>query len=179
MRNVGERIGGLPESLLRLSESRERDFRSASIGIIKEFDSTTQSVSVQLAIREPIKQQDGSIQYKAVDILLDCPIVLPCAGGFSLELPIAVGDECLVIFADSCIDSWYTNGGIQNPADDTRRHSLSDGIAIIGIRSIPRASQNYSTDSARLTNDDGTQYIEIKQDGINIVGNVKINGISI
>lgn len=62
--------------------------------------------------------------------------MMPRGGGFALTFPVAAGDECLVVFADACIDSWWQSGGVQNQAEK-RRHDLSDGIVIPGLWSQP------------------------------------------
>lgn len=144
-------------------------------GIIQSFDSTTQTCTIQPAIREEVTNLDYSTSWKDLPLLLDVPISIPKAGNFALTLPIKKGDECLVIFSDMCIDGWLSLGGLQNQIEK-RRHDLSDCFCILGTYSQPNIIHNYSTDSAQLRNLDGTQYIELKDNEINIVGNLKING---
>lgn len=88
------------------ARSRAIKTRVASPGIIQSFDSTTQTVSVQLAIREK-RYNDGEETWEDVPLLVDVPVVFPRAGGYLLTLPIAPGDECLVIFGDNCMDAWW------------------------------------------------------------------------
>ncbi|MGC8050122.1 Gp138 family membrane-puncturing spike protein, partial [Salmonella enterica] len=78
----------------------------------------------------------------------------------SMTFPVAQGDECLVVFASRCIDSWWQSGGIQEQAE-LRMHDLSDGFAILGFRSQPRALSNISTTSAQLRSDDGATFIDL------------------
>ena len=109
-------------------------------------------------------------------MLLDVPIVIPHAGGYSITFPINKGDECLVVFSDMCINSWWALGGIQNQ-EEKRRHDLSDGFAILGVYSQPNKIENYSLDSMQIRNKTGSSYIEFKDNEINIVSpSVKING---
>ncbi|WP_457849452.1 hypothetical protein, partial [Staphylococcus aureus] len=42
-----------------------------------------------------------------------------------------------------------------------RMHDLSDGFAILGFRSQPRALSNISTTSAQLRSDDGATFIDL------------------
>lgn len=144
--------------------------RVAIPGIIQSFNSTEQTVTVQIAIREKINL-DGNETWVDIPQLLDVPIVIPRAGGYCLTLPIQPGDECLVIFGDMCIDAWWQSGGVQNQID-CRRHDLSDGFAILGCWSQPKVVPNYSTGSAQLRNNDGTAYVEISGNTINIVGGI-------
>lgn len=144
-------------------------------GIIQSFDSLNQTCTIQPVIREKVTDLEYSSSWQDLPLLLDVPISIPKAGNFALTFPIKKGDECLVIFSDMCIDGWFSLGGIQNQIEK-RRHDLSDCFCILGTYSQPNIIQNYSTNSAQLRNLEGTQYIELKNDEINIIGNLKING---
>jgi hypothetical protein len=176
-RNINEIIGSNYEIYKTLSDTIKSLIRVAIPGIIQSFDVATQTCVIQPAIREKITNSDYSTSWKDLPLLLDVPIVIPRAGNFALTLPVQQGDECLVIFSDMCIDGWFSLGGLQNQLEK-RRHDLSDSFAILGTYSQPNKISNYSTDSAQLRNLSGTQYIELKNDEINIVGNLKINGES-
>ena len=153
------------------------NLRVAMPGIIQSFDATTQTATVQLALREKIRDLNGNIKQVEFPLLLDVPIVLPRAGAFILTMPVQKGDECLVIFADMCIDAWFIYSGVQNQLEK-RRHDLSDAFAVLGCWSQPNKINNYSMSSAQLRNESGTSYVEIKDDEINIVSpTVKVNGV--
>jgi phage baseplate assembly protein V len=77
----------------------------------------------------------------------------------TLTFPIKPGDECLVIFASRCIDSWWQQGGIQGQAE-YRMHDISDGFVFAGVRSQPRAF-DVDTDAAQLRSDDGQAFVEL------------------
>ena len=85
------------------------------------------------------------------------------------------GDDCLVIFGDNCMDAWWQSGGIQNQVE-RRYHDLSDGFALIGFKSQPQRINNYSASSVQIRNNEGSAYIELSGNTINIVGNVNIKG---
>ena len=164
------------EELYRtIMDTVSANLRVAMPGIIQSFNSTEQTVVVQLAVRERIKQPDLSFKWVQIPLLVDVPIVIPRAGGFSITLPVQEGDECLVVFADTIIDAWWANGGVQNQPEK-RRHDLSDGFAILGVWSQPRVIPNYSTSSAQLRTDDGSVYAEISTSGITLNGDVTITG---
>ena len=179
MITIRERIGGLDE-LLRTQEDKTKNvLRVAIPGIVQAFNSIEQTVTVQPALREKLRDNDGNISWVNLPLLLDVPLCFPRAGGMVLTMPVQAGDECLVIFADMCIDAWWSNGGVQNQIE-TRRHDLSDGFAIIGTWSQPRVISSYSTDSAQLRTEDGNTYINVKPGEINLVAtSVKINGIEV
>jgi len=178
MKTVAERIGSDYEFYQRMGEKWGTDLRVSIPGIVQSFDPIEQTVTVQPAIRERIVDGEGTVNMVNLPLLLDVPVVLLRAGGFVLTMPVVPGDECLVIFSDSCIDSWWSQGGVQVQAEK-RRHDLSDGFAIMGTWSQPRRIVNYSTNSSQLRSEEGTSLIDIKQDEIDIVSNVvKINGVN-
>ena len=174
-RSINEILDSELELYKALADSIKSSIRVAIPGIIQSFDAITQTCVIQPAIREKVTNSDYSTTWTNLPLLLDVPIVIPKAGNFVLTMPITKGDECLIFFSDMCIDGWFSLGNVQNQLEK-RRHDLSDCFAILGISSQPNVIQNYSTNSAQLRTLDGTQYIELKDDEINIVGNLKING---
>lgn len=102
--------------------------------------------------------------YVSLPVLADVPICFPSAGGFSLTFPVAVNDECLIVFASRCIDSWWQNGGIGKPIE-SRQHDLSDGFAIMGPKSQPNVISSISSSSVQLRNNGGNTYLGINGSG--------------
>ncbi|OOM74005.1 hypothetical protein CLPUN_42430 [Clostridium puniceum] len=176
-RNVSEIIGSEDEMYRGMGDNWKNVLRVACPGIIQNFDPHTQTVTVKPALRENVTKEDFSKEWMDVPLLLDVPIVIPRSGRYSLTMPIKTGDECLVIFLDSCMDAWFTHGGIQNQMEK-RRHDLSDAIAIIGLYSQPNVISNYSTNSCQLRNNSGTSYIELKDNEINLHSDkIVLNGV--
>jgi hypothetical protein len=174
---ISEMIGREESLYQMIINNLSNNLRVALPGIIEEFDPKTQTATIQLALREKIINQDLSQEWVNIPLLLDVPIVLPRAGGFVLTMPIQKGDECLVIFADMCIDAWFSNGGIQNQLEK-RRHDLSDGFCVLGTWSQPHIIPNYSTTSAQLRTVDGSAAITLSKGEIDInAAVVKINGV--
>lgn len=106
-----------------------KQLHCAMPGIVVEFNKGECTAIVTPAIKEIL---DGVMQPLPE---LECPVFMP--GGFQFE--VNPGDECLVIFCDTAIDSWWASGGVQAPSS-LRRHNLSDGFALIGFFSRPRAA---------------------------------------
>lgn len=174
---ISERLKDQGEFYRLMLEDFANNLRVAVPGIVESFDAATQTATVQVAIRERIANSDLTVHWVQIPLLLDVPIVIPRAGGYALTLPVKKGDECLIVFADMCIDAWYESGGIQNQIEK-RRHDLSDAFAILGPWSQPRKLPNYATDAAQLRTEDGSAYISLRSSGIDIVApSVRINGI--
>lgn len=145
-----------------------RNMNCAQIGIIKAFDASDQSATIQIAMKQIIGVEDDGTKILAdYPLILKCPVVFPSGGGFTLTFPVAEGDECLVVFADRGIDNWFVAGEGQQPASP-RTHDINDAIAIVGIRSNPRALSDVSTTSAQIRTDDGTSFVEVNQYGVHV-----------
>lgn len=174
MRSIDERIGSFTQAVNAAIAAVKADIRVAMPGVIQSFDRSTQTVTVQLSIREKVLQ-DGAEMDMDIPLLVDVPIVLPRAGAYSLIMVPRAGDECLVVFCDLCIDSWWQSGGIQNQAD-SRRHDLSDGFAILGVWSQPNIVSNFPKSGIALQADNGSVGVFIHDDKIELKGRVTING---
>jgi Phage protein Gp138 N-terminal domain len=103
---------------------------TATVGIVKSYNAVQQTVKVQPAIKRVTK--DG--RSMAIPVCPDVPVVF---FGGAVTFDISQGDECLLIFAERCIDRWWASGGVQEPAE-LRFHDLSDGFAILGVNSLPK-----------------------------------------
>ena len=150
----------LERVLSQAFRSMQNDLWTALPGIIQTFDAAAQTASVQIAIRMPVRQRDGSTVSMQVSTLHDCPVHFPAGGDCTLTFPVRAGDECLVVFGSRCIDAWWQSGGVQDQIEN-RLHDLSDGFALVGFRSQPRALPSVSTSAVQLRSDDGQAYFEL------------------
>jgi Phage protein Gp138 N-terminal domain len=132
------------------------------------FDPDSMTVPVQPAVKEVLRV-NAVPTITTIPILDDVPIVIPTAGGWSMTLPIAIGDECDLVFADMAMDHWWENGGIQKQPDGKLyRHDIGDAKAHFGLRSQPRVIPNYSTTSMQLRNDEETVVVDLASAGITV-----------
>jgi hypothetical protein len=176
---------GITERLDTPEEGQRAAFYSAAAqtrvaipGIIDSFDPVKQTASVQPAITENIQVGETDAKPTKLPLLTDVPVQFPRANGYCITLPVAKGDECLLVFADMCIDGWWQSGGVQDQME-TRRHDLSDAIAIPGITSQPLKVKNYSHDKLQIRTDDSSLVVELDKIGqaVSITApTVKING---
>lgn len=166
-------------------------------GVIQAVTNNGNTVEVQPAINGRVPQQNGTFKPIQMPKLVDVPICWQGGGGATWTFPIAVGDECLVVFSARCIDSWWQNGfvapagqlgadgkpvnALNNPPE-FRMHNLSDGFAIVGVRSKKRAFATFDTATARLRTDDDSCYVEFdpvnKKVKIVASGGVTINNVT-
>lgn len=157
-----------------------KELNAVRIGVIQAFDAggagDTANVTVQLAQQQVISTApDGTRTIQEYPLLLKVPVYFPCGGGFTLTFPIAKGDECIVLFNDRELDNWLLTGAGQAPTTG-RVHDFSDAMALVGMRSNPRALLGISTTSTQLRSDDGGTFVEIAAGGVvNIVAPTAIN----
>jgi hypothetical protein len=125
------------------------------IGTIESYDSLTNTASVSINFKRKLM----SGEELDLPLLGECPVFILTGGAASITLPIAKGDTCIVLFNDRNLDDWWTTGLVKSPADN-RMHSLSDGIVIVGIRSLLNSPN--STPNVLGINAGSNNLIEIK-----------------
>lgn len=74
--------------------------------------------------------------------ITDMPVIILGGGPGTLTMPIAQGDECMVLFNDVDMDNWFQSG-LPGGVATNRMHSFSDGIALIGVHSNLHPITNY------------------------------------
>jgi hypothetical protein len=115
------------------------------IGIVQSFDGTKKTAEVQCAFKRVLK--DGTIVRHA--LLIDCPVFTLQGGGAFVEMPIAPGDNCLLLFSDRNLDAWFETGS-EAPPYDARAHHFTDAIALVGLNSLQSSLPNYVPATARF-----------------------------
>ncbi|MBS0878001.1 MULTISPECIES: Gp138 family membrane-puncturing spike protein [unclassified Tatumella] len=152
--------GALAEVLVSERKKINEKLRVAMPGIIQSFDAEAVTAVIQPAIRYIERDNNGNQTTSDYPLLVDVPVVFPRGGGCTLTFPVKEGDECLVIFADRCIDFWWQSGGVQEPADG-RMHDLSDAFAIVGPQSQSKKISGISTTATQLRSDDGATSLSL------------------
>jgi len=123
------------------------------LGTIQEVDFGKQTVTVSINYKKTLieAQKDGSYAQrpKEYPLLLDVPFVSLTGGQAGITLPIKKGDTCLVFYNDRAIDDWFASGAVTQ-VSSTRLHSMSDGIALVGVRSLANLIEGYDPERAVL-----------------------------
>lgn len=115
-----------------------------SVGKILEFDSTTQTCTVQMM---QIKQFANNMYEPAP--ITDVPLIIYGAGGGHITLPNPVGSICLLFFIDRNIDAFLDTGELYVP-ETTRTHDFTDCIAITTFSTLNNPIQNYDNDAISI-----------------------------
>ena len=132
----------IPPSVTEVFEAYGDDLMSRSrvamTGRINTYNATLRTATVVLG--EPLVLADGTV-VPVPATLQDVPVftlqggTASVAGGVHIGLPIASGDECLLVFNDFDLDAWYAQGGQPKPLS-ARQHNISDAIALVGLNSL-------------------------------------------
>lgn len=114
--------------------SNASELNCVRIGIVEEFYPEDLTVQVRIANKRTIgMNEDGTPRVRDF-----APIYAKiCYCNPFITNPVKKGDECVLLFSDREIESWFINGDV-NPDSHTRMHDLTDAIAIFGIRSLPK-----------------------------------------
>lgn len=174
---LNAQLGSKEQADAQLAQAIMSAMRVSIPGIIQSFDPDAVTAVVQPAIKGVEHDTSGAEISVNLPLLVDVPVVFPRGGGCTLTFPVKEGDECLVIFADRCIDFWWQSGGIQEPVDG-RMHDLSDAFCIVGPQSQAKKISSISTTAAQLRTDDGSAFIELAAGGditATTAGNATIN----
>ncbi len=153
-----------------------KEVHTALPGIVTKFDKNTMTASVQPAIQRLIQLTGpNGIETSVQDLPLciNVQVIFSRGGGYSTTYPIAVGDECLLLFSERCIDLWALRGGKQPPRE-IRFHSLSDGMAIVGLSSQPNKIENFYEEGIEIRKDDGSSAVRISQGNVEVIAQTKV-----
>ncbi len=104
------------------------------------------TVQATLNYSRTVTDADGKQSPLNYPILVNMPVVSLCGGSTNLTMPIAKGDQALILFNDRDLDNWFA-GATSGQVNSTRLHSFSDGIALVGLNTL----SSYDTVRALLT----------------------------
>lgn len=135
----------LTDALYSLRSEIFRSLNCVRIGLIQSFNPTRKTAEVQILIKQ-VLPNGNTVSYP---LLVDCPVFTLQGAGGGIEMPIAKGDQCIILFSDRNIDAWFKNGSEAAPFDD-RCHDLSDGIVLVGLNALTSTLEDYADDEIKL-----------------------------
>jgi len=147
------------------------EIRVGLVGTVTAYDHETRLATVQPVMLE----QDG----ETVPPLRGVRIGALRAGPFVVSLPVAVGDTVEVRFLDVSHDAFISDGVKGQAPDATRRHALSDAVALplaLGPEAIPASSSS----SLVIGTADGSGTVEVDPSGNVVVtsGDIRLGSTS-
>lgn len=130
-----------------------------AIARIVSFDAPSTTVTAKIVYCKQYLMVDAggnyspqSVQYP---ILTRVPVIVMGGGTGSLTFPISPGDECVILFNDRDLQNWANGGPDGKPVATKRKHSLSDGLALVGVPNTRAGGYAYDATHALLKNGTG------------------------
>lgn len=169
----------LAEVLSNYINTFSKVLNCVKIGEIVSFDKNTQTATIKVLhkrVNEFNLLEKELIEYPP---LCDVPVVVMGGGSSYITHPISAGDQCVLLFNDFSMNNWQTTGETM-PDFVTRRHDIADAIAIVGLRALPNALENYS-DYLNLHYSDNSSIIvgntiEVNNATVNLNGDTNVTG---
>jgi hypothetical protein len=158
----------LPDVVAAAIDTALQAVWTAMPAIVESYDPAAQTASVQIAVQNASIGEAGDRRSDAVAVLTSVPILHLGGSGFRAVFPPARGDTALVVFCSRSLESWLVRGGIADPFL-THHHDLSDGVAIVGLRTRQNPLASSPSDHASIGHDRGAT-IEFRQDEIRVGG---------
>lgn len=164
--SASARTPTLPEVINRGVQLGHRHLFKIRVGRIEKFDPATGLADVK-PLQKETRDEDGQ-----EDVVYSMPVVpnVPvfCLGGglFADTFPIVKGDECVMLCSDRSLDRWFDQGGEQDPIFLTR-HSITDAIALVGLRSKPNTLAEWPTDRREIGKQ-GSLKIAVKDGSVHL-----------
>lgn len=140
----------LGDAMRAIIDSVMQDVNVALPAKISSYNKATQYADVQIQLYQ--KFGDGSL--KLPPVIPNVPVKWPRAAGGKafIHLPLAAGDDVLLVFSQRSLDNWKNQGGASDPGDP-RKHHITDAYALVGGSALPDAFEPTTSDSIELVND--------------------------
>lgn len=143
----------LIDVLLELKRQILLEFNCAQLATIQEFDGVKKTCKATVNYKKTFIERKENGEYKPVlqdyPVLVDVPVWGPRGGGAYLNMPIAAGDQALILFNDRDINNWYA-GKLNGDLASNRLHSISDGIAFVGLINLSTPDEAFDATRAAL-----------------------------
>ncbi len=176
------------DSLLDILKLLEEGIRyrlnCVRVGIISEYDPETRTAKVNLVNKLTLSQNKEGGQQTQQYAPLYCKVWFFGWKEIGITHPVREGQECIVLISDRELESWYIQGGINSLAYN-RSHHLSDGIAVVGLTSLPEMTSTmqdclhlfYNLTDVQIREDEIIINAETVINGnLTINGNLQVNG---
>lgn len=150
--------------LERVINNLKRSFNCVKIGRVVAFYPEDKTADIQILFKT--KKDDEIVEYP---LLLKCLVV-----GNKITVPVEVGDDCVVLFNDCNLDSYFDTGELSTPYTNDL-HDISDGIVIMGLNSLQnKITYDNSAICLNYTNIKINGFLAVSSD-VSVNGNVNIS----
>lgn len=129
------------------------------------YDSSKNQVDLQPAIQVVLTDNT----FLDMPKIFNVPVLELGGNGLSIKIPLKAGDTGIVIFCDRDITLFKQEKKNTQP-NTLRKHDLADGIF------IPMKFGSSGSSNILIQSDDGATKLEITSSGINVKGNLVVEG---
>jgi len=157
-------IGTLTTAIRTAIDGRLVDLHTALPGVVRAVYADDQEVDVEIAIQRIVRDTSDEERVESVPVLSRIPLAVLGVPGLSVTLPVASGDEVVVVFLERDASAWIEGGKIL-PPESRRKHSYSDGVAIPLKLIVQNRIGAYQTGAIEIRTDDRSGRITLKADG--------------
>ena len=155
---------GMSDVIREAIRARMIETHTALPGVIQAFDPATQRADVRIPLLRVFTDLDGDETLEPWPLLSGVRVYMLHGGGFHQSLPVAEGDECMVIFLERDASRWMGGGKDQKP-ETNRTHDISDGVALVGFNSDPKRIPGYNGSDFVIAADAGGQSVILRANG--------------
>jgi hypothetical protein len=146
-----------PEILRQLQETVMGRIHTSLPGIVRAYDTPTQTAKVQLAVQ---------LKGRNVPPIDDVPVIWPGGAAGFLHVPLAAGDTVQVLFCEEDFSKWLTTGSVSAPAVLARCGLHAVALAGLRTRTAPFAATGghvtlAATSELRLGSDAASVYVAL------------------
>jgi hypothetical protein len=146
----------LADLIAAVKKSLMLNMNCCQIGTVQAFNAQTQTAKVTINYQKTIQifntETEQNVQVNVpYPIIADAPVWFARGGAAGVSLPVASGDECVVLFDDRDIDNWHA-GQINGAPASSRLHSFPDALIFVGIGNLNNVIANFDTVRALLYN---------------------------
>jgi hypothetical protein len=147
---------------------------------------------------QPVVAREVNGKSIPLPVFPEVPVINFLGGTSSIQMPIAIGDYCILFISERCIDNWYFGNDNQKPLSN-RMFDYSDAVALVGLKNksgeleIPDRIKmvgdtlqigDYEHEGNRLQNGDYVQNGNKEQIGdkrqtgnYSLIGNFSVTGV--
>lgn len=134
--------------------------------VVISIDTATHLIDAQVTIKRKL---NGSLVN--LPVLQGVPLRQLRTSVFSITMPIKAGDHVLILCSERSIDTWLTEGGVQDPVD-VRKFSLNDAFAIpMMYHQKEITSEPFDADNLEIKLNDDSGFITLTPSG-----EIRLNG---
>lgn len=137
-------------------DSALKEVHTCLPAVVTKVNYSEQLIDAQITIKRKMAGQLVNLP-----LLVNVPIRYWRSKTFSITFPIEIGDHVKIFFAERSIDTWLSEGGIQNPFD-FRKFSLSDAFAEPVMYPQKDVIPNFDSTNLEIKTNSGATKIIVK-----------------